>query len=252
MTSTLRRVRAAGVLALAALLAAVMIFLAWAHAVAQGERPATMAAFGDERIRIETVAEGILMTPEADAADVGVIMIPGARVDPYAYMDKLRDVVAESGAPILIVRPAINLAIADPRDLGALVGDVDAAESWVVAGHSLGGTRACLVAAGAEESGDDRLAGLLLLGSYCANDLSSTDLPVLSIGAENDGLSTPEEIAARADALPGSTRFVEIPGANHASFGDYGVQAGDGPVTADDDEVRAVLTTEISSLLRGD
>ncbi len=252
MTSTLRRVRTVGVLALAALLAVVMIFLAWAHAVAQGERPATMAAFGDERIRIETVAEGILMTPETEAADVGVIMIPGARVDPYAYMDKLRDAVVESSAPILIVRPAINLAIADPRDLGALIGDVDAAERWVVAGHSLGGTRACLVAAGAEESGDDRLAGLLLLGSYCANDLSATDLPVLSVGAENDGLSTPEEIAARADALPASTRFVEIPGANHASFGDYGVQAGDGPVTADDDEVRAVLTAEISSLLRGD
>ncbi|WAB82947.1 alpha/beta hydrolase [Microcella daejeonensis] len=250
MRAALRRIRAAGFLALTALVAVLLVFLAWAHAVAQGERPAAIAAFDDERIRIETVAEGFLMTPATAAAEVGVIMIPGARVDPYAYMDKLRDVVA-GGAPVLIIRPAINLAIADQRDLDALIGGVDAAERWVVAGHSLGGTRACLVAAGAERDGDDRLAGLLLLGSYCANDLSSTALPALSISAENDGLSTREDIAARADALPAGARLVEIPGANHASFGDYGVQAGDGPVTASDDEVRTVLTGEIARLLRG-
>ena len=95
-----------------------------------------------------------------------------------------------------------------------------------------------------EETG----AGLLLLGSYCATDLSGTQLPVLSIGGEQDGLSTPEKIDAARPLLPADAVLVAIPGASHASFGDYGPQAGDGTPTATDADVEAVVVTEVGDL----
>jgi pimeloyl-ACP methyl ester carboxylesterase len=57
-------------------------------------------------------------------------------------------------------------------------------------------------------------------------------LPVLSISGQNDGLSTPDAIAASIPNLPSTTTFYEVPGANHASFGEYGIQSGDGVATA--------------------
>ena len=87
---------------------------------------------------------------------------------------------------------------------------------------------------------------LILFGSYCANDLSASGLPVLSISGANDGLSTPEKIAAARHLLPEDADLVEIEGANHASFGDYGPQPGDGPVTISDEDMAAELTSLVA------
>jgi pimeloyl-ACP methyl ester carboxylesterase len=67
-------------------------------------------------------------------------------------------------------------------------------------------------------------------------------MPVLSIAGSDDGLSTPEKIADARPLLPADAEMVEIPGAAHASFGDYGPQAGDGEPTISDEEMTARLT----------
>ncbi len=100
--------------------------------------------------------------------------------------------------------------------------------------------RACQLATDAD--------ALLLLGSYCANDLSTSALPVLSISGTEDGLSTPEKIDAARPLLPADAVLVAIPGASHASFGDYGPQPGDGTPTATDADVRAVVTSHVADL----
>ena len=48
---------------------------------------------------------------------------------------------------------------------------------------------------------------------------------------------------------PPDATFVEIAGANHASFGDYGVQPGDGEATATSDEVRDEITAQVDAFL---
>ena len=42
--------------------------------------------------------------------------------------------------------------------------------------------------------------------------------------------------------------MVQIPGASHASFGDYGPQPGDGTPTATDAEVEAVVVQQVGEL----
>jgi hypothetical protein len=92
--------------------------------------------------------------------------------------------------------------------------------------------------------------GLVLFGSYCANDLSGSALTVVSLSGSDDGLSTPEKIDANKASLPADTTFVEVEGANHAAFGDYGPQAGDGESSIDDSDMRDVITDTITKALR--
>lgn len=69
--------------------------------------------------------------------------------------------------------------------------------------------------------------------------------PALSLSGSEDGLSTPEKIADARHLLPEDAELVELNGAAHASFGDYGPQAGDGTPTLTDAEMHA----EVSSVL---
>jgi hypothetical protein len=54
---------------------------------------------------------------------------------------------------------------------------------------------------------------------------------VTKIYATNDGIATPEMIAATRGLLPVDTRWVEIEGGNHSQFGHYGHQLFDGDAT---------------------
>lgn len=138
---------------------------------------------------------------------------------------------------MVIVRPPVRFAILETRALAALTALAPEISTWRVGGHSLGGVRACAYAAETPE----RIAGLVLLGSYCDDDISGTALPVLSVGGSADALSTPRDIGEKAHLLPPDATFVQIDGMSHAQFGAYGEQGGDGTATIDDEAARNAL-----------
>jgi pimeloyl-ACP methyl ester carboxylesterase len=147
---------------------------------------------------------------------------------------------------VVIMDPLMNMALFDTRTIDELSLAAPAVSDWVLSGHSLGGVRACMLA----EHPD--VVGLVLMGSYCANDISSTDIPVLQILASKDGLIDAEAVKASAGLLPPSTQKITLEGANHASFGTYGEQPGDGIATLSRAEVREELTALFQRLLAGD
>lgn len=162
------------------------------------------------------------------------MFIPGAKVDPWAYASILSGVVERDDVTVVITKPWLNLAFFDPRALGSFTDLAPGVDTWMVGGHSLGGVRACQLATDAD--------ALVLFASYCANDLSGSGLPVLSIAGSDDGLSTPEKISEARHLLPENAELVEIAGASHASFGDYGPQSGDGTPTISDAEMHSRVT----------
>jgi len=243
-----RRVRSLGLGALASLLLVVFGFVIWANSPYQADREATLKVFRDGNIVVEAVDEGILMTFVADSVDlpeesVGLVFVPGARVDPYAYLYQLSGIVEQHGVTVLITEPTLNLAFFDTRELDEFSVAAPGVDRWFLGGHSLGGVRACLMAP------DSDAEGLVLLGSYCANDLSGGELPVLSLAAENDGLTSLETITDAADLLPRDARFEVIQGANHAAFGDYGAQSGDGQREITSPQMRQRLTALLAEFL---
>lgn len=227
-----------------AVLALVVVgFLGWASTPMTGTRSAALEVWRDPAVSIEDVGDAVVLAPTGTASGTGLVFVPGARVDPYAYLYKLSGIVAERGLTVVVTKPTLNLAFFDRRSLPSFTDRVPGVSRWLVGGHSLGGVRACQLA----ES--PSVTGLVLFGSYCANDLSGTSLRVLSIGGEHDCLSTPEKIAGGRHLLPADARFVEIPGMNHAQFGDYGRQPGDCRSTISDREARDRLTAALAAVL---
>jgi len=74
---------------------------------------------------------------------------------------------------------------------------------------------------------------------------------VLSVSASNDGLATPADIEASKADLPADARFVEVEGAVHAFFGDYGPQPGDGTPTISHDQARQEISAATLELVDG-
>jgi pimeloyl-ACP methyl ester carboxylesterase len=233
--------RTLAVVAVVAVLA-VVAFLFYSSMVMRGDRAAALEAWTDPAVQITSTDHSIVISPTGGATGAGLVFIPGAKVDPYAYLYKLSGIVAESGATVVITKPTLNLAFFDTRPVSYFEADAPDVSRWFVGGHSLGGVRACQLA----ESGD--VVGLVLFGSYCANDLSGSGLEVLSIGGSDDGLSTPAKIEAARHLLPAQANVVEIEGLNHAGFGDYGLQPGDGTATLTDAEERAAITDQLRGL----
>ena len=92
--------------------------------------------------------------------------------------------------------------------------------TWWVGGHPLGGSMAAQYAV--DHAGDGTLDGLVLLGSYSASDLSSTNLGAISLYGSNDQVLNRAKLEDNADLLPKGAETVEIEGGNHAGFGAYG------------------------------
>ena len=172
----------------------------------------------------------------AGQAEVGLIFDPGGLVSPEAYRPLLAP-LAEKGVKVLITRPFLNLAVFEP-EVAIGLAQAEPRLKWFVAGHSLGGA----MAVKAVKKAPERFAGLALLAAFAdkSDDISDLSLPVLSISASEDGLSTPAKIAAAKGYLPANTQFEVIEGGNHAQFGQYGPQKGDGQasIAADSQQQR--------------
>lgn len=208
--------------------------VAWSQIGVMAAEPEPLATVQENpQITVTDADQGIVLEPVDGESDVGLVFIPGAKVDPWAYAAILQGLV-EDGVTVVITRPWLNLAFFDPRGLDAFTSAAPEVDVWGVGGHSLGGVRACQLAPDAD--------ALVLFGSYCANDLSQSGLPVLSISGSEDGLSTADKIADARDELPADAEMVEIDGASHASFGDYGPQDGDGTPTISTDEMHDEVT----------
>ncbi|RWZ61533.1 alpha/beta hydrolase [Labedella populi] len=221
-----------------------VVFLTWANTVMAGDRTAALEVWRDDAVTITETDVSFMLEPTSAGRAEGLVFVPGARVDPFAYARVLSGVVERSGVTVVITKPTLHLAFFDSRPLSDFTAAAPSVDEWSVGGHSLGGVKACAMAAS-----DDSVpvSGLVLFGSYCAEDVSETAIEVLSVSGTEDGLSTPADIEGNADLLPAETTFVVLDGANHADFGDYGAQPGDGVSTMPRDVVRSEITDALDA-----
>lgn len=164
--------------------------------------------------------------PRTTAADTLLLFYPGGLVRPQAYV-WIGVALAPYGVRTVIPVMPFDLAVLAPGRAGRLLDGLDAVPDRVVlAGHSLGGAMAARYAL----RHPDAVDALVLMGAYSAgsDDLSGTELPVLDLAGEHDGLATVAKVTDGLTRLPADARLVVVPGSVHAFFGRYGPQAGDG------------------------
>jgi hypothetical protein len=218
-----------------------LVAVAWLRPFSAQEPALTAMQSGSGVVVTESPGRVVLEPADGPASPTSVFFQPGAKVEARAYAAVLRP-LAEAGYRVVIVKQPLGIAFLSLGAFQDVRSDYPDAQAWVLGGHSLGGTVASMQADdnGADAPGSAR--GLLLYASYPASDISgSLQAQVTSVFGTQDGLATPEDIAASRANLPPESQFVPIDGAVHAFFGDYGPQPGDGEPTISHDEARTQI-----------
>lgn len=195
--------------------------------------PSTQAMANLEDSTLVDVTENnfISFTPENTTATTGLIIYPGAKVEPEAYAP-LANKIAQAGYEVIITPMPLNFAIFDSNAADEVISKFPNIKNWVISGHSLGGVMAAKYA-----SENSNIKGVIFYASYPQGDeLKDSNIEVTSIYGSLDGVADLEKIIGSKDLLPTPTTFVEITGGNHAQFGSYGEQSGDNPAEISADE----------------
>ncbi len=132
--------------------------------------------------------------------------------------------LAEAGYEVFIVDMPFHLAVFDIDAADDIIENNPTIEHWYLSGHSLGAAMAASYVA----DNLDKIAGLILLAGYSTADISQSNLPVLAIYGSEDQVMDAEKVAEYRSNLPANTIEETILGGNHAQFGRYGEQDGDG------------------------
>ena len=176
-----------------------------------------------------------ILTPDAanDTGD-GLIFYPGGKVEATAYLPLLEK-LREGGVTCVLVTMPFRLAVFDIDAADAIYSRFPSVSRWYLGGHSLGGAMASSYVPGNE----DKLAGLILLGAYPVND---SQIPTICIYGS-------EDINLDRTKLVGVANQLEIAGGNHAQFGNYGLQEGDGVASISREEQQVTAAAAILAFL---
>lgn len=168
----------------------------------------------------------VLYPDVQNVSDIGLIFYPGGKVETEAYIPLLKQ-LSEQGITCVLVEMPFHLAVFNINSADDIYDEFSEITSWYLCGHSLGGA----MASSYVEDNTDKLDGLILLGAYSIND---ADIPTIAIYGT-------EDINLDLEKLEGVDQIV-IEGGNHAYFGNYGEQDGDGTasITREDQQTQTV------------
>ena len=228
-------------IALAALIVLVIVgFYAWT-------RMASYPAFPEAAALAEWAENDrgwYVFEPDGDM-QAGFIFYPGGLVDAAAYAPLMQQ-LSDRGVLAVIVPMPLELAVFGINRADDVIATYPEVDTWVIGGHSLGGA----MAAEYVKDGPGPIDGVVFLGSYPAEstDLSELSISVVSVYGTEDGV-TGDVFEASLSRLPDGTSLEVIDGGNHAQFGDYGPQKGDGVATTSRDAQQSQTVTAIIRLV---
>lgn len=191
--------------------------------------------------RMERLEDGSLVFCPAEY-DSAVIFYPGGKVEALAYIPLMEHCAREGVLAVLMPMP-FNLAVLAKDAAASIPEQFPEVEHWYMAGHSLGGSMAASFAA----ENTAWVEGLILLAAYSTEPL---EIPVLSIRGSEDGVLNMEKYEKYRDNLPVGFEEHILEGGNHAGFGFYGPQEGDGTATISSREQIAGTAERIGAFVR--
>lgn len=184
--------------------------------------------------RLRQVGDLIIMSP-ATPSDTALIFYPGGKVEYAAYIPLLEK-LSQSGITCVLVKMPFNLAVFAPNAADQVYAKLPDIKNWYIGGHSLGGAMASAYAA----EHKDKIQGLVLLGAYIYGDVDP-DRSITIYGSE--------DLVLDRSKITYAENVVIIQGGNHAQFGNYGEQKGDGSATISREEQQAITVKEILEFL---
>ncbi|MHA6531449.1 alpha/beta hydrolase [Paenibacillus sp. BAC0078] len=195
------------------------------------EEKAENALLSSGGVSVEQNDNWISFEPSA-ILGAAVIFYPGALVKAEAYAP-LAKKIAAAGHPFYIAKMPLNLAVIKSDAADDII-RVHPNLTFVLGGHSLGGVMASRYAA----DHANQLEGVFFLASYPdeKGSLKDTTLSVLSVLGTEDKVVDQAKYNEGRSYLPSNTVYYSVKGGNHAQFGSYGEQKGDGKATITEEE----------------
>ncbi|MDF2514302.1 MAG: lysophospholipase [Herbinix sp.] len=174
--------------------------------------------------------EGGIAFGNPDAA-TGFIFYPGGKVEDTAYAPLIEE-IAEGDIFCVIAEMPYQLAVFRNNAAADIMERYPEVEAWYIGGHSLGGAMAAYYAG----KYPDQFEGLILLAAYSTANLSESNLKALLMHGSEDQVLNMENYQKYEGNLPSGYVEITIEGGNHAGFGDYGLQKGDGEAVISETE----------------
>lgn len=194
---------------------------------------AQKAMLGNETVQVTEEDNYYHFTRKEDAAESkdtdipglgkGIIFYPGGKVEETAYAPLMLE-LAELGYDVYLVRMPAKLAIFGKNRADEVIAANPDMEGWIMMGHSLGGA----MAANYSAAHDELIDGLVLLAAYSTKDLTEKEIDVYSFYGSEDKVLNMEKYEEYRSNLPEDAVEIVIDGGNHAYYGCYGEQKGDG------------------------
>lgn len=197
---------------------------------------------GTENVTVCEIKDGLFL--DGAGEETAVIFYPGAKVEYTAYLPLFME-LAEEGVDCFLVKMPCNLAMFGMNKAGNLMASYEY-DRWYLAGHSLGG------AMGASYVADhlDDFDGMIFLASYPTKDLKQESFEVLSIYGSEDTVLNMEKLEEGRSLMPEDYTEICIEGGNHAQFGAYGAQEGDGTAAITSDAQIQRTVEEILTMIK--
>ncbi len=225
------------IIPLAVLLLLAAVFFIYTGQYYHADHRAYDALVSNETVKVFKTDYGYFF--DGPSEEDAFILYPGAKVEETAYAPLCRE-LADAGLDVCLVKMPFHLAFFGMNAAEDIMAEYDYI-NWYIGGHSLGGAIAASFAAKHAEG----LDGLILLAAYSASEQNDTLMTLLIYGTEDTVLNH-EKYQEGLKNLPGIYTEYVMEGGNHAQFGSYGPQKGDGTalISAEqqiDETVRAIL-----------
>lgn len=174
---------------------------------------------GDETVNVSEVKNGYLF--DGPGKETAMVFYPGTKVKSEAYAPLMLK-LSRNGIDCFLTKMPFNFALFGENRCETYFESYKY-DNWILSGHSMGG----LVAANYVSKHPDKVKGLALLAAY-PEKVISNNVSLLSIYGTEDGCMEKDKYEKDKSNWPINSNELVIKGGNHAQFGDYGNQSGDG------------------------
>ena len=199
--------------------------------------------YKDETVSIQVDSTEYIVKAKDSTSSKHLVFVSGGLVEERAYLYNLASIAKLNNLTVHIPKVAFKLAIIDQGVIDKVV-KKNGLTNYFVAGHSLGGVIACYHT----KQNQEAVKGLILMGSYCEESISEYKGQVLSIAGSEDKVMDSKRRDEKNAGLPTQAIIETIIGANHAQFGNYGKQNGDGIATATEPETLTNILTQFARI----
>lgn len=180
------------------------------------------AALASDEVLVEKTDYGWFF--DGPSEETAMVFYPGGKVEETAYAPLLHSLAA-AGMDVCLAKMPFRLAVLD-IDAAKDIIEQYTYEDWYIGGHSLGGVMAADFAA----AQGGAFSGVILLAAYPAGEIPPSMSEILMVGSEDQVINM-DKVAEGRQYAPVDYREYVIEGGNHAQFGSYGPQKGDGTAT---------------------